>query len=122
MLIITIWVELIQQIDLQADFTTLRPQNYCYWKPLFHWVLDVVLANTYLLAKASRSPQIGESRWYYKYQQFLKALAKALMTYGEALKHNQVLRPSRTPLCPLPERSIILGIKAPTASFWSQYN
>ena len=40
----------------RADFTTLRRKNYCYWKPLFHWLLDIVLTNTYLLAKTSRRP------------------------------------------------------------------
>src|SRR5438034_4292939 len=79
----------------QADFTTLRPKNYCYWKPLFHWLLDIVLTNSYLLAKASHRPQIGESRQYYTYRRFLEALAKALMTYCEAPEHNQILRPTR---------------------------
>ena len=80
---------------LRADFTTLRPQNYRYWKPLFHWLLDIVLANSYLLAKASRRPEIGESRWYYTYRRFLEALAKALMRYHEAPEHNQTCRPTR---------------------------
>ena len=56
--------------QLRADFTTLRPQTYCYWKPLFHWLLDIALANSYLLAKASRTPRIGESKNYYNQQQF----------------------------------------------------
>ena len=72
----------------RADFTTLRPKNYRYWKPLFHWLLDIVLANSYLLAKASRTPRIGESRDYYNYQRFLELLYKALITYGEAPEHN----------------------------------
>src|SRR5436189_4914519 len=80
----------------QADFTTLQPKNYCYWKSLFHWLLDIVLTNSYLLAKASRRPQIGESRRYYIYQRFLEALAKALITYGEVPEHNQVLRSTST--------------------------
>ena len=37
----------------QADFTTFWLQNYCYWKSLFHWLLDIILTNSYLLAKAS---------------------------------------------------------------------
>src|SRR5438034_4743497 len=80
----------------QADFTTLRPKNYRYWKPLFHWLLDIVLTNSYLLAKASRRPQIEESKQYYTYWRFLEALAKILMTYSETLEHNQIVRPSRT--------------------------
>src|SRR6266496_3673869 len=79
----------------RADFTTLRPQNYCYWKSLFHWLLDIVLTNSYLLVKASHRLQIEESREYYTYQRFLEALAKILMTYSEALKHNQILRSTR---------------------------
>ena len=80
----------------RADFTTLRPQNYCYWKPLFHWLLDIVLTNSYLLAKASRRPRIGESKQYYTYRRFLEALAKALITYSEALEHKQILRSKQT--------------------------
>ena len=79
----------------RADFTTLRPKNYRYWKPLFHWLLDIVLANSYLLAKASRTSRIGESKDYYKYQRFLELLYKVLMAYGEAPEHNHVLRPKR---------------------------
>src|SRR5437667_5365762 len=74
---------------------TLQLKNYCYWKSLFHWLLDIVLTNTYLLAKASHQSQIEESKKYYTYQQFLKALAKTLMTYNETLEHNQILRPTR---------------------------
>ena len=80
---------------LRADFTTLQTQNMRYWRPLFHWLLDIVLANSYLLAKASRRPRIGESKWYYSYRRFLEALAKALMTYGEAPEHTQIRRPKR---------------------------
>ena len=79
-----------------ADFTTLQLQNLCYWKPLFHWLLDITLTNSYLLAKASRTPQIGKARWYYHYQRFLEALAKALMAYSGTLEHNQIRRPART--------------------------
>ena len=75
-----------------ADFTTLRPKNYHYWKPLFHWLLDIVLTNSYLLAKASRRPRNGESKRYYTYQQFLEVLAKILITYNKVLKHKQILR------------------------------
>ena len=46
----------------RADFTTLWPKNYRYWKPLFHWLLDIVLTNSYLLAKASCKSQIEKSR------------------------------------------------------------
>src|SRR5438034_9176647 len=44
--------------QLQASFTTLRPKNLCYWKPLFYWLLDIALVNSYLLAKAIRMPVI----------------------------------------------------------------
>jgi hypothetical protein len=80
----------------RADFTTLRPKNYRYWKPLFHWLLDIALTNSYLLAKASRIPRIGKSRDYYSYRRFLELLYKALIAYGEAPEHRQVLRSKRT--------------------------
>ena len=79
----------------RADFTTLRPKNYRYWKPLFHWLLDIVLANSYLLAKASRLSRIGESKDYYSYRRFLELLYKALMRYHEAPEYNQIARPTR---------------------------
>ena len=82
--------------QLQGAFTTLRPQNVRYWKPLFYWLLDIALANSYLLAKASRRPRIGESKRYYTYRRFLEALAKTLMAYSGTLEHNQILRPTRT--------------------------
>src|SRR5438034_8650045 len=66
-----------------------------YWKSLFNWLLDIALANSYLLAKASRTSRIEESRWHYKYRRFLEALAKALMTFCENPEHNQILRPTR---------------------------
>ena len=36
----------------RAAFTILQHQNNRYWKPLFHWLLDIALVNSYLLAKA----------------------------------------------------------------------
>ncbi len=36
----------------RAAFTTLQHQNNHYWKPLFNWLLDIALVNSYLLAKA----------------------------------------------------------------------
>jgi len=79
----------------RADFTTLWCKNYRYWKSLFHWLLDIVLANSYLLAKASRTPRIGESKDYYSYRRFLELLYKILIAYGEAPEHKQVLRPTQ---------------------------
>ena len=38
----------------RAAFTILQHQNNRYWKPLFHWLLDIALVNSYLLAKAIR--------------------------------------------------------------------
>ena len=46
----------------RADFTTLRPKNYRYWKPLFHWLLDIALVNNYLLAKAIQGLVIEKSK------------------------------------------------------------
>ena len=74
----------------RADFTTLRPKNYRYWKPLFHWLLDIVLTNSYLLAKTSRTSRIGESKDYYSYRRHLELLYKVLIKYHEVPvpKHN----------------------------------
>jgi len=76
----------------RASFTTLRHQNNHYWKPLFHWLLDIALVNSYLLARAI----ISKSRHHHDHQKFQEALAKILMTYHEAPKHNQIRRPTRT--------------------------
>ncbi len=78
--------------QLRAGFTTLHHQNYRYWKPLFHWLLDIALVNSYLLAKAITP----KSRHHHGHRRFQEALAKALMAYSEAPEHNQVLRPTRT--------------------------
>src|SRR5436190_1774923 len=45
----------------RASFTTLRPQNLRYWKTLFHWLLDIALVNSYLLAKAIKISIMGKS-------------------------------------------------------------
>jgi len=50
--------------------------------------LDIALVIGYLLAKASRTPALGESKDYYTHRRFQEALAKALMTYFEAREHN----------------------------------
>ena len=77
-----------------AAFTTLRPQNLRYWKPLFYWLLDIALVNSYLLSGAY-SGSIGASRDHRDHQKFQEALAQALMTYCAALEHNHVYRPTR---------------------------
>ncbi len=46
----------------RASWTTLRPQNLRYWKPLFYWILDIALTNSYLLATAIRMPIIEKSK------------------------------------------------------------
>jgi Transposase IS4 len=76
--------------QLRASFTTLQPQNLRYWKPLFYWLLDIALVNSYLLFKAIN----GDSRDHRDHRKFLEALVQALMAYG-ALKHSHVSRPSR---------------------------
>ena len=80
--------------QLRASFTILRPKNLRYWKPLFYWLLDIALVNSYLLAKAIRMPVIVKSK-YNPHWRFLEALAKALMNYSEVPEHNQILRPTR---------------------------
>jgi hypothetical protein len=49
----------------QAAFITLQHQNNCYWKPLFYWLLDIALTNSYLLARASRESVIEKSRHHH---------------------------------------------------------
>ena len=77
--------------QLRASFTTLRPQNLRYWKPLFYWLLDIALTNSYLLALAIT----WASRGHRDHLKYLKALADALMTYCDAPKHTQIYRPTR---------------------------
>jgi hypothetical protein len=77
--------------QLRASFTTLRPQNLRYWKPLFYWLLDIALTNSYLLALAI----VGASRHHRDHQKYLEALAQALMTYCDAPEHTQIYRASR---------------------------
>ena len=75
----------------RASFTTRRHQNNHYWKSLFHWLLDIALVNSYLLARAI----ISKSRHHCDHQKFQEALAKILMIYHEILKHNQIWRSCR---------------------------
>ena len=77
-----------------AAFTTLQHRSNRYWKPLFNWLLDIALVNSYLLAKAIQISVVRKPK-YNPHQQFLEVLAKALMTYNETLEHNQILRPSQ---------------------------
>jgi len=80
----------------RAGFTTLQHQNQCYWKPLFYYLLDIALVNSYLLYKAYRGLVIGDPKRYrHDHRRFQEGLAKALMTYCEALEHNQIYRPKR---------------------------
>jgi hypothetical protein len=77
--------------QLRASYTTLRNQNLRYWKPLFYWLLDIALTNSYLLYKAIIEP----SRHHRGHQKYLEALAKDLMDYSEPLEHNQIYRAKR---------------------------
>ena len=52
----------------RAAFTTLRPQNLCYWKPLFYWLLDIALVNSYLLARATSRAIREKSRHHHDHQ------------------------------------------------------
>ena len=78
-----------------AAFTILWHQNHCYWKSLFYWLLDLILVNTYLLAKAIHMSIKEKFRHHHQHWQFQEALAKALMVYHETPEHNQIQRPSR---------------------------
>ncbi len=78
-----------------AAFTTLWSKNCRYWKSLFHWLLDVALVNSYLLARALRRSVIEVHNSCHNHQQFQEAVTKILMTYCKAPEHNQTLRLSR---------------------------
>jgi len=78
--------------QLRASFTTLRPQNLRYWKPIFYWLLDIALTNSFLLALAIAGP----SRHHRDHQKYLECLVEALMSYCDTPEHNQVNRPTRT--------------------------
>ena len=78
--ITTIWGGVDIANQYRAAFTTLRPQNLRYWKPLFYWLLDIALVNSYLLSRAYNG-SIGASRDHRDHQKFQEALAQALMTY-----------------------------------------
>ena len=80
----------------RAHFTTLQHWNNRYWKPLFHWLLDIALTNSYLLAKAIQGLNIEKPKLRRHHWRFQEELAKALMVYIEAPEHNQVERPTRT--------------------------
>ena len=81
----------------RATFTTLQYQNQRYWKPLFYYLLDIALVNSYLLYKAYRGLVIGDPKRYRRdHRRFQEGLAKALITYCEAPEHNQILRPTRS--------------------------
>ena len=81
----------------RAGFTTLQHQNQRYWKPLFYWLLDIALVNSYLLYKAYRKLVIEDSKHYHRdHRRFQEGLAKTLMTYCETPEHNQILRPTRS--------------------------
>ena len=81
----------------QAAFTTLQPQNSCYWKPLFYWLLDIALVNSYLLARATSRAIREKSRHHHDHQWFQNALVKILIAYSETLtEHIQIYRSTRT--------------------------
>ncbi len=79
----------------RAAFTTLQHRSNRYWKPLFHWLLDIALVNSYLLAKAIQGLVIEKPKLHRHHRRFQETLAKALMSYTEAPEHNQVLRSTR---------------------------
>ena len=80
----------------QAAFTTLWSQNSCYWKPLFYWLLDIALVNSYLLARATSRAIREKSRHCHDHQQFQNVLVKILIVYSETSEHTQIYRSTRT--------------------------
>ena len=82
----------------RAAFTTLQHRSNRYWKPLFNWLLDIALVNSYLLAKAIQGVVIEKPKLRRHHQRFQEGLAKALMTYSGPPEHNQIHRAGR-PYC-----------------------
>ena len=82
--------------QLRGAFTTLQPQNVCYWKPLFYWLLDIALVNSYLLARATSRAIKEKSRHCCNHWQFQNVLVKILIVYSKTLKHIQIYRSTRT--------------------------
>jgi len=79
--------------------TTLRTQNNRYWKPLFYWLLDIALVNSYLLSKVSRESEIGPSKGNHDHRKFQDALVEDLIAYTNdtpSQEHQMVARPTRT--------------------------
>src|SRR6266516_6621892 len=66
-----------------------------YWKPLFYWLLDIAITNSYLLAKDSNRSAIEKSKDHRDHWRFQEALAKGLMIYSKTPEHNQICRPTR---------------------------
>jgi len=83
--------------QLREGFTTLRTQNNRYWKPLFFWLLDIALVNSYLLSKVSRELEIGPSKGNHDHRKFQDALVEALVAYSDtpSQEHQGVARPTR---------------------------
>ena len=80
--------------QLRASFITLRAQNLRYWKPLFYWLLDIALTNSYLLSLAT----IGPSKHHRDHRKYLEALVEALITYDNApglIEHKQIYQNTR---------------------------
>lgn len=81
--------------QLRASYTTLQERNKRYWKPLFHWLLDIAITNAYLLYRASYSslePEDGHERRHFQ-EQLVASLTS--FNYTDAREHTRVVRPTR---------------------------
>ena len=63
--------------QLRKRMSVIRPYQRRTWRPAWHWMLDVVLVNCYLIWKSLRRPD-GSGRGHRK---FRHALAMALLNY-----------------------------------------
>src|SRR2546423_4072766 len=80
----------------RAAFTTLQHRSNRYWKPLFHWLLDIALINSYLLAKAIRGVVIEKPKLRRHHRRFQKTLRTRLLFFIVVPGDKQILMLSRS--------------------------
>lgn len=76
--------------------TTQRKHNRRIWRPLFHWLLDIVIVNCFILWRLQARKKIPGVNW--DPVQFNRALADALLVYdpenGELSENDEALEDS----------------------------
>jgi hypothetical protein len=80
--------------QLRSYYNTKRKKYYKTWKPLWHFLLDAALTNSYLIAT---HPPPGELKRYPKkgHAQFLKDLANGLFQHSKMKPRNSTIETNR---------------------------